>query len=436
MTETLFVRLAEQEAAPASWMLVDAAGNPSGSVVHGPLADAAALAAGRQVTALVPGIEVLLAEPQLPVRGGSRLAQVVPFALEEHLAEDVDNLHFAIGRREAERTGTPVAAVARAQMETWLRELQAAGIEPQALYAEHSLLPANPSQSVLLIEEDRLYVRHPGQPPFVLQVEPLDTALELAGLFSEPDGETPEEDSAAAGEGSEQPHSEQPQCHVLAYVTEEAWGQYQATLEAARARLATLNIQLLPDGALPLLATQPPQPACNLRQGPFGLRTGFTDKWKRWRVAAMLLVGLIGLNLAAKGAELWRLKQTEHSLDAAIEQTFREAMPGERNAANARRRMEAQLNAARGGTGGSGAGILPMLGALGTAFPQIPGAKLQGLNFRNNVLDLRVQAADVGSLSRLESLVTGNGLEAKLQSSSNTTSGVEGNVQITSGGAP
>ena len=58
-------------------------------------------AAGRRVCVLVPGTDVLLAEPEFPVKAGAKLQQVVPYALEEQLAEDIDDLHFAIGKRAA-----------------------------------------------------------------------------------------------------------------------------------------------------------------------------------------------------------------------------------------------------------------------------------------------------------------------------------------------
>ncbi|RPI12964.1 MAG: type II secretion system protein GspL, partial [Lysobacterales bacterium] len=113
MSETLVIRLRATEQAPASWLIVDSNGARSGPVQSGPVADALAAAQGRRVVVLVPGSEVTLAEPELPLRGGARLAQAVPFALEEQLAADVETLHFAVGSREAGSVGTPVAVVER-----------------------------------------------------------------------------------------------------------------------------------------------------------------------------------------------------------------------------------------------------------------------------------------------------------------------------------
>ena len=96
----------------AEWLSVDGSGTRHGNVQTGTLDIASGLAGGRKLIAIVPGTDVLLAEPVLPLKSGVKLQQIVPFALEEQMAADVEDLHFAIGRRN-ERPGTPVAVVSR-----------------------------------------------------------------------------------------------------------------------------------------------------------------------------------------------------------------------------------------------------------------------------------------------------------------------------------
>ena len=90
--------------------------------------------------------------------------QIVPFALEEQLTEDVDQLSFAIGKRRDSGT-TPVAVVSRTVLQGWLSELRAAGFEPATIYADISLMPENPGQIVLWLENERLAVRRPARTP-------------------------------------------------------------------------------------------------------------------------------------------------------------------------------------------------------------------------------------------------------------------------------
>src|SRR5262245_32490046 len=99
MADWLLLRLPRTPGAEASWILADARGSALSAPQSGPLEQAAARAGGRLVCVLVPGTDVLLAEPEVPVKAGTKLQQVVPYALEEQLAQDIDDLHFAIGKR-------------------------------------------------------------------------------------------------------------------------------------------------------------------------------------------------------------------------------------------------------------------------------------------------------------------------------------------------
>src|SRR5512145_2904967 len=97
MNQFLVLRIAN----PYSWVITGADGGRLGPVATGSLADAAAIAKDRQVVAIAPGSSVTLARPELPVKSGTRLAQVVPYAMEESLAGEVENFHFAIGATDA-----------------------------------------------------------------------------------------------------------------------------------------------------------------------------------------------------------------------------------------------------------------------------------------------------------------------------------------------
>jgi general secretion pathway protein L len=102
MADWLLLRLPRAPALFASWVVVDSHGAPIEAPSSGKLEGAVAAAAGRHVCVLVPGTDVLLLEPELPAKVGTKLAQIVPYALEEQLADDIDDLHFAIGKRSAD----------------------------------------------------------------------------------------------------------------------------------------------------------------------------------------------------------------------------------------------------------------------------------------------------------------------------------------------
>lgn len=403
MSQFLVLRLSE----PASWVVVDATGDRLGPVAGGDLADAAPLAAGRRVLALAPAAEVTLAEPELPVRTGGRLRQVVPFALEEHLAGDVEEFHFALGRR-AERPGTPVAAVARARMNDWLARLRSAGLQAEALVPEPLCLPDNPGKIVVVLENSRLSVRPPGHVPFSLDAEPLTEAFALCGL-----------------EGEDR--------HVQLYVAQQDWESSREVIEALREVTGSLDMQLLPDGALPLYAAQAVGGApTNLLQGVYAPRTGLIGDWKRWRLAAGLAAGLLVLHVGGQAWQLWTLHRDEQRLDASIEQNFRALLPDVGRIVDVRAQVGQRL--ASGGTAG-GDTLLHRLAALGGAMAAQGGLTVKTLGWSGQDLDVTVTAPTPESIAGLTQALGQRGLSARLQSTASADAGVEGRVIVRGAGA-
>jgi general secretion pathway protein L len=410
MADWLLIRLSRTPEQPATWLTVDPRGNPSGPPQSGPLSLAAPRAVGRRICVLVPGTDVLLAEPEVPMKAGTKLQQVVPFALEEQLADDIDDLHFAIGKRAADSARTPVAVVRRSLMDEWLTLLKSSGLEPESMYTESDLLPRNPGQAVALMEEDVVVVRPPLGAPVTLPVEALGEALEIAQQGS------PE--LAATGIRG-----------LVLYTGAAEWHQHSAQIEALRERFDGIKIQLLSAGPLALFGQQLPTAApINLLQGPYAPTRARTVGWKSWKVAAILLASLAGLHVAGKAAELTALKRNEHKLDSSMGETFRQAMPGERTTLDARRRMEQRLAAAQ--NGGNAGGLLPALQALVQARSAAPGTTLQALSFRQGTIEMKVSAKDAASLDHMSQSLRANGWQADLTSGNTTSSGYEGRIQL------
>lgn len=411
MAETLLLRLPRSPEQAASWLIVDARGAPVGPPQSGPLNLAAPRIAGRRVCVLVPGTDVLLAEPDLPPRSGVKVQALVPYALEEYLADDIDALHFAIARRTPEAARVRVAVVARTLLNDWLATLRADGIEPDAMYADSDMLPENPGHSVALLEEDAVFVRPPSGAVVVLPADALPQALEIAQAHA---------DTASGARG------------LILYTGAPEWHRHSAQVEAVRAGFDGIKIQLLTGGPLALFAQQLPSATpINLLQGDYAPKSGRSVGLAAWRVAAMLLGALLVLHIGGKAAQLHFLKSREKQVDVSIRDTFHTAMPGDPNFADARRRMEQRLAVARG----AGGGLLPALQALAQARDASPGTNVQSLNFHNGAIEMKLSAPDASSLDHLSQALRSNGWQADLLGGTNSGSGYEGRIQLHGGGS-
>ena len=404
MSQLLVLRLAER----MSWIITDAAGAPIGPVTTGSLEELAPLAALHPVIAIAPGTSVTLARPELPVRGGNRLAQVAPYALEEALAGDVEQFHFAIGATDDDGR-TLVAAVRRDELRGWLDALAAAGITPRALVPQLLCLPDNPGKTVAVLDGGQLLVRAPGAVPVILDAEPLTEAFALAGL-----------------EGDDR--------HVQLYVTGRDWDESRDMIEALREVTGSLDLQLLPDGTLPLLAPGAARPdTLSLLQAEFQSQGSWRTEWRRWRVAAVLALAALALHAGVRGYDFIGLRAEEQRLDAALDQAARIALPDVERIVDVR----AQIGQRLAGAGvDDPAGLLARLAAVGGALTSVPGPRLETLGWRDRVLDLQLVAADTMLLGRFAEALGARGLEAEVQSTTPRSDAVLAQIAVTPGVGP
>jgi general secretion pathway protein L len=415
MPQTLLLRLPAPGQDETEWLVVDDAGDSDTTRQRGSLTLAAAVSRGGRVVALAPAAQILLAEPELPPGTGVKLARAVPFALEEQLTEDVDQLSFAIGRRQSNGT-TPVAVVSRAVMQGWMSDLRAAGLEPAALHADISLMPENPGQTVLWLERDRLAVRRPGALPFAVELSPVGEALVVAGVIADPLDTTAQQKA--------------PESAIL-FVTRDDWARSKAGFEQLADKFGSLKVQLLPDGPLPWLARgMSSAEPINLLQGEFTQTADLGARWREWRVATLLALGLLFAHVAAGALQIHQAKRETAALDSQIASVFSSAMPSE-VLQDPRRQMQSRLDRIRK-SGGGPEHFLRAVKVLGDAMAKAPKIDVDSMSYREESLELKLRAANLASLTPLTQFINQQGMTAEIQSSTPVAAGVEAHMQIRS----
>lgn len=394
MSDWLLVRLARDGSHPSGWLVASDSGQPLETAHTRDAEGLAAAAVGRRVVLVAPAADVLHLSASLPPGSESRLAQLAPVALEDQVAEDLEQLHFAVSKARAGAGGaTDVDVVSRPLLDDWLAQAHEGGYAPQGIHALAGLVPELPGQLSLLADDEQLIVRREGQRPVVLPGADPELAVELAlGGEALPEG-----------------------LLVTVHVDALEWPRWKTAFEAWRPRLHSLRIQLLPQGSLPLFAAQwATAPGINLLQGSYAPRRPGLEVWKTWRLAAALAAGLLVLHLGGTALAYRRLRLEEKTLDASIQQSFSQAMPGVVSGGKPRARLEqrlAQISAALPGR----EGLLPLLAAVSTAVRGVDGARLQHLEFRPGSLDLKLESSDAAGAERVSAALRSGGWSARAQ---------------------
>jgi general secretion pathway protein L len=415
MPQTLLLRLPAPGQEETEWLTIDPASESGPTRQRGSLTLAAAVSRSGKVVVLAPAAQILLAEPVLPPGSGIKLARAVPFALEEMLTEDIDQLSFAIGRRSS-GGATPVAAVSRDALHNWLSQLSAAGLEPISLYPDISLMPDNPGQTVLWLEKARLAVRRPGALPFVVELSPVSEALVVAGVIADPLDATAE--------------PKVPENAIL-YITREDWANSRDEFEQLIGKFESLKVQLLPDGALPWLArTLETSDAINLLQGEFARITDLRLRWRQWRTPALLAAALLIVHVAAQALQIRQAKHESAALDSQIAQVFAAAMPGE-VIKDPRHQMQVRLDRIQK-RGASPEFFLQALKILSEALRNAPKIDIDALSYREQSIDMKLNAPNVAALSQLSQYIDSQHMTAEILSSTPVAGGVQAHLQLRS----
>jgi type II secretion system protein L len=220
---------------------------------------------------------------------------------------------------------------------------------------------------------------------------------------------------------------------LLLYASHEDWQTRQMEIDALRERFTGVKVQLLNSGSLSVLAPAAASgDAVNLLQGALAVASPLQQNWKSWRVAAVLAASLLCLHLGARYFELGRLRKTEAALDAGIQDAFRAAMPGQTNAVNARKRVEARMVQVR--SSGGGGALLPALSAVAVARNASPTAVIEGFRFQNGSLELRLTAPDAASVDAIGQQLRSAGWQTELGGTASGDS-YQGRLQIRKAGA-
>jgi len=338
-----------------------------GRLTQGDLADLTALVKqgrNKRLVLAYPGEHVHCLSLQAPKRRRNTWLQALPYALEDQLAQDVDSLHIATAKFSSTQI-LPVAVVQRADLRTIIDNLAEHGLYPPLMIPDYLLLPLQPGQWTIHLDEHYARVRCSTAMGFACEIDNLplwfNKALAETPLATRPNG-------------------------LQVFGETLAWPD-----------LAGLSIT--PEPYQPLLALAMLDSELNLRQGEFAVRTATTRHWQYWRPVAILA----GLGLLTAGAmqtwELYRLQGERDRLQTTIEQTFRQLMPTAR-LVNPRAQLETLLHQAQSTRNDNE--FMRLLGIAAAALQDYPALQLRRLSFRQNRLELDLRGGDLGQLDTLK----------------------------------
>jgi general secretion pathway protein L len=422
MTDTLLLHFSPEHEDTATWSLVNNQGELTSLVTTAPLSDATTISEGHRCIVLLDSSCIHLNHVQLPISNRQKMLRAVPFALEEQIADEVEDFHFVIGKNEP-GSGMPVAGIRRDQLEQILEVFDAAGIFPDAIIPDVLCLPGSAEQWCVLQHHERMLVEYDLSYGASIDVENLPLLLQTS--LSSGDLRAPEKILLFRLDGDTSAISAQQLRDSL---------REQSALETDVPEINEVSYNTHPLvvfcghylDAMPL----------NLLQGSYKPKRRNAGKWQRWRLAASLVLIWLGLYLGASVFELNRLQQKNDRLHVQIEQIYKKTFPGSKRIVNARVQMEQKLDELKDTGGAKDEGLLTLLGEAIGEVSKVTDVTVQSLSFRNNRMDIELTGKGLQSIENLNRFLNQNPkLKAEIVSSTSEKTGVKGNIRIKRAGA-
>lgn len=386
MQEKLIIYLPTDAATPPSWVVMDDKFGIVQNTQQGNANELSAIADGKEVIAIVPAEDVLLTMIKLPNMNRSRLAQALPYALEEQLVGDVETLHFAHGDFLPDGN-LPVAIVAKQKIQTWIDQLQSWNIQADILVPQTLALPVEENTWQVVIS-DTAVVRTGLYHGFACDTKNLRELIDIALLSAQ---------------------SIPQLIHIHHY-----------TQQKNPINLGQMNVKedfYEPEQLHADLAEQVVKfPFINILHGSYKTKKAkYPHTRKIWNAVLYLAIAWVFLLFLYPTVSYFILKQRLNHVDLQIAEIYKHNFPQASSVVAPKLRIEEKLQKL---TAHSGANkLLFLLGFLGKAMLETPSIHLNRLDYQNNQLILELSASSE-DFSKFTEFLTHQGLHVNQQNAS------------------
>ncbi len=355
----------------------------------------------RKINFIAPATDVTVHHLNLPHKSSSVLAKALPYALEDLLAEDVDELHFSVLNREAP-DGVSAAVIKRSLVNRWLDDAEAAGLEIVQIVPEVLLLPLTEGQWCLAVDGEYCLVRTGEWSGFGFDRSEL-------GLFCRRLNEAADAFPSAVDQWL-------PEADRGIDLPPEIQNNIRISRES-------LLVELAREGCLDSKLT--------LMQGEFARSVEEAWSPRRFVAAAAVLVLAVLVHIGFGVFELHSLQEQEHELEAAAESQFGILFPHVKRIVDMDVQSQQQLQQLRAGGQRQGGEFLKVLALAGDVMRTQGNLKLTSLRYSDGVLQVQVHARELAALDQMKkAMETEQNVSAELVSATSVDQGVDGRFRI------
>ncbi|MET0115999.1 MAG: type II secretion system protein GspL [Sedimenticola sp.] len=355
----------------------------------------------RRLNLLAPSEDVSLFKLNIPNRNRTVLDKALPFALEERLAEDVEELHVTVLHREAPDT-VYAAVIKKSLMKRWIEDAGESGLTLNRIVPEVLALPQTDQAWHLVTDENISMIRTGPWSGITIDRTQIQS---LKGRITEISEEKPDRLI----------------CWLPAPDSLEILSEIQQVNQAYE---GALFYKIMTDGEL--------NSAINLLQGEYARRSDSGWSPRRFLPAAAVLASALVLHLGFNLYEISRLSSQIESQKASVEQRFRALFPEINRIVDIEVQSRQALEKLKAGAGVAERGqFFQLLGLAGRTINSRPDVQITSLSYDNGVLQLQISTKELVQLDTIRTEIEKHrDISVELVSATSNEQGVSGRLRI------
>ncbi len=375
MADTLLIHFKPGSAQHASWAFVDEQGNLTTKPDSGSLSDITTLAKGCRTTVLIDSSCINLESVNVPSQNRQRQLQAVPFALEDNLAVDIEDMHFALGKKQADDL-LPVISITRSLLDEILEQFKQSNIFISHLSADSLALPVAENSWTILLDTDSAIIKTDHFTGHYCDRDNLPVII--SALIKK--SEHPPENIIFFHQDNDQ-HAADLLASIDASISIKTYSEYPLTIFAPDLEDAH---------------------ELNILQGDYAPKRESSALLKPWKSVAAIAGVWIILQLVYASIEINQLEEKNLQLTQQIEKEFKRVNPGARKFHNIKKRMERKLKELRGGGGKSDQVFLQILSEAAPVLSNNKNIDIRGIVYKGKHIDMDISADSLQTLEAIK----------------------------------
>ncbi len=419
--------------AQATWALCNQQGELITKLCTGALDDIRAseingIAKASHVVVLLDSHCLHINQVQLPTQNMHKMLRAVPYALEDFIADDVDEMHFVLTANK-QQNNTSVVGIHKQTLQSIIDHFNEAGIVIDSLIPDALCLAVEDKQWAILNFNQNSYLQQDYFTGGVYGTDilPLVFQRQLQDLRQNQPGLLPEKLLIFSPDDSEE--NEKFIHGIQQIINDEA--SDTAASETSGQQIELINIRYNNHPLVIFCGQYKQALPLNLLQGQFKNQRKSSGILQHWRLAASLAAVWLVLHLGMTGYQKNQLEEKNTAILNQITGIYKKTFPRSKRIVNPRVQMEQKLKSLKSG-GNDSNGLLYILSeSFGTLTHDKKDITLQSLNYRNNRMDIGLDSTNLQAIENLnKQLNTNPKIKAEITSSSSEKNRVKGNLRI------